>query len=207
MNTDSTTAIANSNTAVALPPNLQDIMKQAPDILTDNRARVNRANEAGLKLLEAMAAQMNEANYNSGLEYLSKIRKTIALINEARKPITQIIGEVSKLFTSLEAEIDPKGKDTIPAKIQARLDEYAAELARQKAEAERQAALKLAKEKAKIEFKALVETNLNEFFATYLQSEIDSLNRYWSKVTLETFEEVTTEILNLNTNFEESAYA
>jgi len=205
MNTENAMVPATSSTAVELPANLQEIMGNASNILNDNRARVQRAKEAGQALLERMEAGMDESVYNQGLEFLSKIRKTITLMNETRKPVTQIIGEVSKMFTGLEADIDPKGKTTIPGAIQVKLDAFAAELARRKAEEERLAALKLAKEKAKIEVRADFEVKLNQHFVSYMQSEIDALNRYWSGVTLETFDEVTNEILNFNIDLNENA--
>ncbi|MBW6490983.1 MAG: hypothetical protein K0B15_07280 [Lentimicrobium sp.] len=195
-----------TNTAVAIPANLQVLMQTAPEILTTNRTRVQRANDAGQALLEKMNAGMNEITYNQGMEFIAKIRKTIAVMNENRKPITQIIGEISKQFTSLEADLDVKGKGTIPAKIQGKLDEFAADLARKKADEERLAALRIAKEKARIEVKADVEIKLNEYFAKYLKDSIDSLNRYWAGVTLQTFDEVSTEIMNLDMSFEENAF-
>lgn len=192
---------------MVLPDNLNGIMQSAPNILTNNRNSVESAKQFGSTLLSKFDSGMNEELYNQGLSYISKVRKTVAKINESRKPVTQIIAEVAKLFTSLEADLDEKRPDTVPFKIQSKLNVYANEQLRRKQEEEQKAKAKLERENALVEIKAEIESKLNQFFFEKMRNDVQQLNKYWATITLDTFEEITTDILNISTGITEADFS
>lgn len=191
---------------MVMPENLTGIMQTAPKTLADNRSSVENAKTAGNNLLAKFSNGLNEDLYNQGIVYMGKVRKTVNKINEARKPVTQIIAEVSKLFTSLEAELDDKKPDTVPYKVQSMLNAYAQEQLRRKQEQEALAKAKLEKDHALIEVRAEIENKLNHFFFEKMRRELTQLNNYWSGITLESFEEITTVILNINSELTEADF-
>lgn len=194
----------NNNSLIISPENLTPVIQSAPAILTSNRERTENAKKAGLSLIEKMKEGINETLYKQGLEYIGKVKKTIEYINDQRKPITQLLSEVSKAFTTLEAELDEKRADTVPFKVQKALNDYAQEQLKIKQEQERQAALKLKMENAKIEIKADLAGKLNNYFYNLMALHINYMNKIWAEITLENFDQVTTAILNANAEFNES---
>ena len=182
---------------IRLPENLTTTMQGAGTVLSTNKTSVEKATEFGNQILSEIESKgVTEEIYTKGVEYLNKIKKTITKMSEDRKPVTQIISEVSKAFTSLEAMLDPKKSDTVPGKVQQKLDEYATELARKKAEAEKQAQLALAKEKAKTEAKASIERLINEKFVSFMRECLTTLNQKWFSITLDDFDTIRGEIMN-----------
>lgn len=176
-------------------------IQTAGQILEENKKSLTRAADYGSSLLANLENKIDDNMYKTGLEYLGKVRKTVQTMNEKRKPITQLLTEIAKQFTTIEAELAEKG-DTIPAKVKAKLDAYAAEIARKKRELE----LEL-ENKRKIDLQKNLCTNeckklLDEKMFAFLNDVIGIVNRIWSNVSLEDFDNVTAEIIDAPGKFE-----
>ena len=176
----STEAKINSN----LPVKAEEITAltvTAPEALTLNQTSLTNAKRAA----ETLIAVAKEKGMSSELdtqmnEYQIKLRKTLALINDRRKPITQTLDAIKKAFTEIESEA--KGLDV---EIQAFRNEYAkhvAELAR-KAEDERLAKIQLERERS--EYISLVEQQAFRHFNTYLSSMLQFIVNEFETCTLE----------------------
>lgn len=166
-----------------------EIAQQAPAVLENNKTRVLNAKTVGETILSAMEAEMNDDMDEQANSYLVKARKTLELINNQRKPITQYLDEVKKRFTEIERELDPKNADSIVAKIQQRRNEYAtAKLEAQKKkeeEAKRLAAIQ--QEKAEVE--ANIEAALRGYYADFKAKKIQSLYDLYNAICLNNLEE------------------
>ena len=102
-----------------------NIMQSAPAILQRNQTSVSACNQAGQALLDTIEAAggINSDELDTSVaEYLAKTKITVDNMIKRRKVLTQLLTNVSKSFTSLEAAIDVKSSSTIPYQAQYRSD-------------------------------------------------------------------------------------
>ena len=101
------------NTDIAIIPieGALEIFQQAPLVLKRNQESSAKALAAGSALLNTIQAEgMSDALDDACNDYLVKLKKSLVLMNDRRKPITQIMDEFKKYFTSEEAKIDTEGE-------------------------------------------------------------------------------------------------
>jgi hypothetical protein len=124
---DSTTAVSQTE--------IKQIAENTNSVLQMNIDSVTKAQEFGNQLISRIQSEgMNENLDQECNNYLVKLRKTLTLMQERRKPITQLFDQVKKHFTHLENDLDPH-KGEVYASIQKFRDDYArakAEEARKK---------------------------------------------------------------------------
>jgi hypothetical protein len=165
---------------------LVEIVQTAPSLLTDSRIRHDRAVAYGHKLLnQAEENGMNDELDTLMSEYQAKLRVTYKMIYEARRPFTQIVDEVKKEFTVLEADIDPAGKSNVFANVQKVRNIYVTEKveAQKKKEAEM---LRLQNmEKERIEIAKQVDIAINADFNNYLSGVKNAMNNIFEGMSLE----------------------
>ena len=165
---------------------LVEIVQTAPSLLTDSRIRHDRAVAYGHKLLnQAEESGMNDELDTLMSEYQAKLRATYKMIYEARRPFTQIVDEVKKEFTVLEADIDPAGKSNVFANVQKVRNIYVTEKveAQKKKEAEM---LRLQNmEKERIEIAKQVDIAINADFNNYLSGVKKAMNNIFEGMSLE----------------------
>lgn len=176
------------NQIIKLDEFKQQIVK-APEILNDNQLRCKRALDAGKFLIEKIEknGMSNELDKECN-DFLVKLRKTYSLVNDNRKPVTQLANQIVKAFTSIENEISDKSE--IHVKIQKYRDDHAAEELRKKQEAEREAERKLAIEKEKITVQTIIEEGLTNHVYDYIDKIRESLYKIFNEATLPYFETV-----------------
>lgn len=107
-------------------------------------------------------------------------------MNDRRKPITQIMDEFKKYFTSEEAKIDTKGE--IYTAIQNFRNKYAEKKANDAAEQRRLIEIKAKKDQALVILKADIEANIIKCFDVYANESKTKLSTNFEKVTLENYE-------------------
>lgn len=166
-----------------------EIAASAPQILETSKLRVSKAKEAGEGLLSKMV-QMNDQVDEEANSYLVKARKTLDLINEQRKPITQFLDAVKKEFTTIEGELDPKKADSIVARIIKRRNDYATARLEEQKKREEESRRKQAIEKEKAEVQANIEIALENYFSEYVTDFIQDVYNRFNAMTLETFTQV-----------------
>jgi len=168
---------------------LVEIVQTAPAILKDSKTRHDRAVEYGNNLLnKAEEFGMNDDLDAIMADYQGKLRVTYKTIYEARRPFTQIVDEVKKEFTSLEADIDPAGKSNIFFKIQGIRNIFVTDkiAAQKKKDAE---VLRLQNiEKEKIEIERQVTIAINESFGQYLSGVKRAMNNIFEGMKLDSVE-------------------
>ena len=165
------------------------LMKSAPDALGKNQKSIANCNSAGQAILDTIQGEgMTDELDAKAAEYLKKVNVTITNMKSRRAPVTQLFDRIRSIFTTDEKAIDPKDKSTIPGKIAAERDRYAAlkreEERRKQQEMQRQA--NIGKEKGTYRF--AIEQAINTHMSSYFAEQQKNLSHIWESITLATFE-------------------
>lgn len=165
------------------------LMKSAPDALGKNQKSIANCNSAGQAILDTIQGEgMTDELDAKAAEYLKKVNVTITNMKNRRAPVTQLFDRIRSIFTTDEKAIDPKDKSTIPGKIAAERDRYAAlkreEERRKQQEMQRQANI----EKEKGTYRLAIEQAINTHMSSYFAEQQKNLSHIWESITLATFE-------------------
>lgn len=165
------------------------LMKSAPDALGKNQKSIANCNSAGQAILDTIQGEgMTDELDAKAAEYLKKVNVTITNMKSRRAPVTQLFDRIRSIFTTDEKAIDPKDKSTIPGKIAAERDRYAAlkreEERRKQQEMQRQANI----EKEKGAYRLAIEQAINTHTSSYFAEQQKNLSHIWESITLATFE-------------------
>lgn len=165
------------------------LMKSAPDALGKNQKSIANCNSAGQAILDTIHGEgMTDELDAKAAEYLKKVNVTITNMKSRRAPVTQLFDRIRSIFTTDEKAIDPKDKSTIPGKIAAERDRYAAlkreEERRKQQEMQRQANI----EKEKGTYRLAIEQAINTHMSSYFAEQQKNLSHIWESITLATFE-------------------
>ncbi len=165
------------------------LMKSAPDALGKNQKSIANCNSAGQAILDTIQGEgMTDELDAKAAEYLKKVNVTITNMKSRRAPVTQLFDRIRSIFTTDEKAIDPKDKSTIPGKIAAERDRYAAlkreEERRKQQEMQRQANI----EKEKGTYRLAIEQAINTHVSSYFAEQQKNLSHIWESITLVTFE-------------------
>lgn len=165
------------------------LMKSAPDALGKNQKSIANCNSAGQAILDTIQGEgMTDELDAKAAEYLKKVNVTITNMKSRRAPVTQLFDRIRSIFTTDEKAIDPKDKSTIPGKIAAERDRYAAlkreEGRRKQQEMQRQANI----EKEKGTYRLAIEQAINTHMSSYFAEQQKNLSHIWESITLATFE-------------------
>jgi len=188
-------------------PELVNIVNEAPAILEKNTLSRDNAVSYGQKLI----AQAESHGMTGDLDqlmsgYLEKLRTTYKTISERRKPFTQIVDEVKKRFTALEADIAPTGKENIFAEVQAWRNQFATAKIEEQKRREREAQAKLAYEKELVNITQKIECSIAEHFSTILSRSKRFLINTFEKMTLDSVENTRNLIACFGSRLDETAY-
>ena len=161
------------------------VIQRAPEALTLNQTSVSKAKQAGQTLLDTIEGNdMSDALDERCNKYQLQVKKTIEIMQDRRKPVTQILTEISKMFTSLEAELDPKRPDSIFAKVQNHRNKYAQQKLEIQKQKEREAQRKLQIEKEKADITSRITISLNDYFNNHLTESVAYLNSLFNSIAL-----------------------
>lgn len=165
------------------------LMKSAPDALGKNQKSIANCNSAGQAILDTIQGEgMTDELDAKAAEYLKKVNVTITNMKSRRAPVTQLFDRIRSIFTTDEKAIDPKDKSTIPGKIAAERDRYAAlkreEERRKQQEMQRQTNI----EKEKGTYRLAIEQAINTHMSSYFAEQQKNLSHIWESITLATFE-------------------
>lgn len=179
---------ATANNQVSIIENSVGVLKTAPEILLANQQRKDKALMVGRSILSKIEEEgMSPELDDTAKQYLIKINTAGKELKESRAGVTQIMDALKKMYTEVEAEIDPKKDGTIPSKVQAERDKYAKQVAeeteRKRKEAERAAAIA----KAKIDLSASIEVMMNEYFNDFLLTQKQRFTSKFNSLELDSF--------------------
>lgn len=190
------------NTDLVVFDNYLEIFKGGGNILLTNQNSVARAVADGQKLLELIKEKGMNAETDALLNtYLVKLKKTYDKIGEGRKPITQIMDAVKKLFTQLETQIDPSGKNNIYFSILSYRNQYVQQLAKEKEAREKEEKRKLAQSNERLTIIADAESGLDKFFNQMLYDEQQKLTKIYKALTLDNWDTLSIQIEKFTWSF------
>jgi peptidoglycan hydrolase CwlO-like protein len=165
---------------------LQELATNTNNILQQNSLSIENAKKAGAVLVEKIKQSgMSEPIDKECNDFLVKCNRTRELINERRKPVTQLFDQVKTYFTNLESQIDSKGE--LYLTIQGYRDGFARQKAEETRKKDEEAKKKLAADKEKADITAKIETGLYSWFNSYLSESISKLQSLFNSVTLKNY--------------------
>lgn len=188
------------NTTIAPVFNgIEKIVNEAPVILNQSKERVRKVQAARNSLIEQKDKfGMNDVLDQQMSTVVAKIKSTAKLMNEDRKPFTQMVDLIKKEFTGLESSLMP-----IINELQGIRDAYATEKMRKRQEEEIKAQLKLEEEKERIAVKQSAEVSYNNAFIDYLSEEKQKHLKWFSELLLDKIDTAESYIGMISLNFQE----
>lgn len=193
----------NSNLPIK-PEEVSNIIQTTPAILQRNEMSVSGCNRAGEALLDTIEGSQgidSDELDTAVAEYINKVKITATNMNERRKPITQMLTAIGRMFTTMENQIDLKTVGTIPYKLQEARNKYAAKkLAEQRKREEEARRVQMA-ENEKAGYKADLTLLLDRAYSNYVERHINALNGMFSRITLATYNDVSRLIKEASTAF------
>lgn len=193
----------NSNLPIK-PEEVSNIIQTTPAILQRNEMSVSGCNRAGEALLDTIEGSQgidSDELDTAVAEYINKVKITATNMNERRKPITQMLTAIGRMFTTMENQIDLKTVGTIPYKLQEARNKYAAKkLAEQRKREEEARRVQMA-ENEKAGYKADLTLLLDRAYSNYVERHINALNGMFSRITLATYNNVARQIKEASTAF------
>ena len=116
-----------SNELILREDNIRLVMSQAPQAWRDNQQSHDRCLASCQTLLDTIEAEgMNDELDQKADTYIRKSRNTVKKMNEQRSAVTKLFDEIRTVFTTLENEVDPTKKGSIPYQLQDYRNAYAA---------------------------------------------------------------------------------
>ena len=200
----------NSSNLPIKPKEVNDIIGTTPKILERNELSVSGCNKAGAALLDTIEGLqgINSDELDTAVsEYLNKVKITVVNMNERRKPITQMLTAISKMFTTMENQIDIKVAGTIPYRLQKARNEYAAKKLAEQKKREEEARRKQLAENEKAQYKADITLLRDTTYANYVSRHINALNGMYDHATLASYNDVCRQIKEANVTFNWTDFA
>lgn len=103
------------------------ISTTAPEAYQLGKASRDACIAYGERLLERLDSEGMSDDLDMAMaKYVDRSRQTLKKINELRSPITKLFDEFRNVFTTLEGEVNPATKGSVPGRIQTARNQYAA---------------------------------------------------------------------------------
>lgn len=186
-----------------------ELVSTAPQTLNQNRNSVARCNDMGKTLLDTIESvgEIDSDDLDNEVSaYINKAKITVRNMNTRRSPLTQLLTRIAKEFTTLENEINPTTKDSIPARLQAYRDKYAAKkIAQQKAieEAERR---RQATENEKLEYRTELTLSMQKYYTVFFEERAVELENLFAGLTLSNFDKQSKQVVEFSTEYNASEH-
>lgn len=195
---------------VSIYNNALETFRNGGEILAAHQGITSKALTAGSSIIAKIDG--NGGKLDADLDslcndYLVKVSKRKKELEEARKPITQMMDTVKKFFTAEEAKLDATSVTTVPYQIQQHRNRYAKEQAEVEKQRAAEAAKKAAKDREKVQIAATCETQLNTYFNDCLLKHKQQMQNGFNAITLENFEEKVSKLNALSCIYKQEHYA
>ena len=173
------------------PEEVQRILVPIPTMLEQGQTSLKRATDATQALLDTIEGEGMTAELDAAaLTLIRNLDITKKKLNERRKPVTQFIQSVTKLFTGLESELD-----ALTAKVQKHRDDYAKAVAAEQRRAQELAQKQIAKDKEAAAIEADAKIKIHAYMADYLAKEQQKVLALFETATLENIDETARKII------------
>lgn len=185
----------NTSLELVKTEDIQLLATTAPQALELNRTSVDKAVEMGNVLI----AELNEKGMSAELDkkmndYLVKVDITVKKMNDRRSPLTRLLTQITKAFTSLENSLDTKNSESVAYHIQQARNKWAATVAEEQRKAEAKRQLKINRENERINLKSVAQQKIREQFVLLLNGALATIQRLFNEINLTSFDRVESEI-------------
>lgn len=171
------------------PKNVQTIAGLAPQAYQDNSLSHFRCLEVGRQLLDRVKREgMTDSLDMEIAKFIEKAKITVKKMNGKRTPVTQMFDQIRKIYTSMENDIDPSKTDSIPYQLQQQRNAFAKKKHEEEERRRREEASRMAKENAKIRYRADVEDDYVRQFNALVNKSINELTDMDKMISLENYE-------------------
>jgi hypothetical protein len=177
------------------------LLATAPAILEQNRSSEFNAVKKGNELIELAKNGMTDELDTLIADFVEKGTKTITGVNNKRSPITQSLTMIAKEFTSIEANIKK-----VVDECKDYRNEYATKKMKERQEAERLAAIKLAKEQEAIELEKNYKIAFGNAYSDYVLKFKQTKLNWFDSLTLETIDAAFVAIGNFDNNLSDGTF-
>ena len=177
--------------AIIQKDNVNMIAQQAPISFKANQVSHDRCLEAGQALLDTIEGNggLNDELDQKVADFISKSRKTVTKMNNQRSPVTKLFDEIRGVFTTMENDVDPTKHGSIPFRLQAIRNDYAAQKRAEAEQKRREEEQRQMIESAKSKYRTDLDTTYKNNFNSFLNYRVNELSTIYSKVTLENYEQ------------------
>jgi len=187
------------------PQNVQTLAELAPQSYRENQVSHTRCIEAGQSLLERVRREgMSDALDMDIAKFIEKAKITVKKMNGKRTPVTQLFDQIRRVYTSMENDIDPSKTDSIPYQLQQQRNAFAKKKHEEEERRRREEAARMAKENAKIRYRADVEEDYVSQFNALVNKNINELTEIDKQTTLDNYEVSIDRIRNYNCELPDS---
>ena len=199
-----TPAALNGNSSVQVIERSLEVFKDAGKILIANEERTEKALAVGRRILSDI--QANEGRMTAELDercnkYLANINQAVSQMNDQRKPVTQIMDAIKKMYTEIENKLDLKKPETIPAIIHKKRNEYAKQVFEEQERIRVEAEQKARKEKQRVELAAWIQNTISDKLISFLETKRLNITNAFNAITLENFDEKAAKLQEMNIAF------
>lgn len=180
----------NEQSLVIRQQDIDLIGQSLPEAYRQSAASHGKCLEVGNSLLAYIQQHgMNDEMDQKAAKYIGASKATVKKINDLRSPATKLFDQFKKVFTTMEADIDPSKSGSIPYLIQQERNKYAAkkleeENRRREEEARRQQA-----ERDRLQYRTDCEEEFRRAFSRYVDNSVNYLADLFSKLTLDNYME------------------
>lgn len=165
------------------------VIKTGGEILSANQIRKDKALTVGENILQLIVSEGMTADLDARANnFLANCRKAKDEMNEARKPVTQILDAIKTEFTSVENLLDVSKAGTIPYMVQQHRNEYVKKVKAEEDRKRKEADDLANRNKEKVQLKAMLETQLSDYLNDCLLAKKTAINNAFNNITLETYE-------------------
>ena len=170
------------------PQNVATIAKMAPQAYNENVVSHDRCIQFGKQLLERVNTEgMSDSLDQEIAVFIDRAKKTLRKMNGKRSSVTQLFDNIRSAYTSMENEVYPAKKGTVPAQLQDIRNKYAAQK-RAEEERRRQEAMRQQQtEQARAKYRADVEADLTRQYNAHVAAACNRLMELDRTLTLDKY--------------------
>ena len=163
---------------------------------------------AGNTLLATIQQQgMNDELDQQAASFIEKARKTVKKMYDKRSPLTKMFDEIRTNFTSMESDVDPTKKDSVPYQLQQFRNEFAAQKRRQEEERRRAAMIEQQKQASIAKYRTDLEEDYRRVFNGVLNGSLNKLMGINAGITLDNIQQSKETISNFTTTPDETPFS
>lgn len=185
------------------PETMAATVQSLPEITAWIAGNHDRGLAKGKALLDTIEANggLDAETDEAAKAYIEAAGKCKSKMFEMRSPVTQLMDQYRKVFTSLEGDFDKTNTNTIPGKLQALRNKYAAEL-KAKAEAEARKAQEVSMQLQVLErYKQSVLGEFVNKVTAMTNQQVGYIRQSFENCNLENYDQVYAYIENMPEHF------